>query len=201
MQSVLPARWRRDPSPLQIAPEPRSEPTSASRPDPWSELRPVPPGAVTIDGIDLGSLASIAVRCGVTVFAIAGLGVAALWLLASSAGVVARTESFMQSIGFRDFSISTTAVLIGLVLVAAGFALMVATFVVLAGGAYNLMAARGHGLCVRVGPVPATEEPVVLEAPVRTPADVPNPELSGPAPALVTPMAALPSTLSGDPAA
>jgi hypothetical protein len=116
-----------------------------------AETRPATARAVTrVDGVELGSLASIAVRCALVVTVVGALAIAGLWVLASSSGMVDRTESFMQSIGFRDFSISAGDVLLGATLITAGVALTIATAVVVAGGAYNLLAARGHGLRIRV---------------------------------------------------
>jgi hypothetical protein len=117
---------------------------------------------VTISSVELGSLASLAVRAALLVALAGAAGVLMLWVFARSAGFVGRAESFMQSIGFRDFHISDVSVVVGLVLVVGGFALTAATMVVLAGAAYNVLARRGSGVRMRID---ALDDAVSLEAP------------------------------------
>jgi hypothetical protein len=121
---------------------------------------------VTISSVELGSLASLAVRAALLVALAGAAGVLMLWVFARSAGFVGRAESFMQSIGFRDFHISDVSVVVGLVLVVGGFALTAATMVVLAGAAYNVLARGGSGVRMRID---ALDDALYLEAP-RAPA-------------------------------
>jgi hypothetical protein len=171
MQNVLPLRLKREvpravPRPRPVPDDVVPEPVAPADVQPVSlapvaaETRPasaIARAVTRVDGVELGSLASIAVRCALVVTVVGALAIAGLWVLASSSGTVDRTESFMQSIGFRDFSISAGDVLLGATLITAGAALTIATAVVVAGAAYNLLAARGHGLRIRVA-LPAVPE-------------------------------------------
>lgn len=157
MQNVLPLRFKRevpraaarhapvldDPTVPAVTP---LAPVEAPVTVPTTTVRAV----TRVDGVQLGSLASIAVRCALIVTFIGALAMLGLWVLATSSGTVDRTESFMRSIGFRDFTISGTDVLLGAILITVGVALTIATMAVIAGAAYNLLAARGHGLRIRV---------------------------------------------------
>jgi hypothetical protein len=92
----------------------------------------------------------LAARCALIVTGIGALGILLVWNLANASGQLGRFESFMRSIGFRHFHIASSQVLLGTVLLVAGVALTLATFVVLAGAAYNLLAASGGGLRLRI---------------------------------------------------
>jgi len=125
--------------------------------------------SVSVERVELGRLAWLALRVALIVTTIGALGILLLWTVADMSGAVRRFESFMRSIGFRHFHIAPDMVLIGLVMVIAGIALALATFVVLAGAVYNLLAASGGGIRLRVAatphgalaaPQPATE-PVI----------------------------------------
>lgn len=176
MQNVLPLPLRRrrghEPIPAS-APAPALSPALAAPAVPVAPVAldlPVPvvaqPSAVArVDGVELRPLASIALHCALAATIVAAFGATLLWMLVTATGVVQRTESFMESIGFRNFHVSAPQVIVGTVLVVAGLALVIATAVVVMGAAYNAFALNGHGLRVRVGAVDTTNEPVVAGAP------------------------------------
>lgn len=158
MQNVLPLRWRRtpgfaaDPGTAHVRTEHERSVVSARLDDGTiaDEGAATRSATVTVAAVDLGSLASFAARCALVAAAAAGVATLALWIIAVASGVVGRAESFMESIGFRDFHISTAAVVLGTTIVVAGVAMCVATLVVVAGGAYNLLAHNGHGIRIRL---------------------------------------------------
>lgn len=158
MHNVLPMRSSRTADPEDgLAPEAAGADTDPDPhdagvdPDPRTEL------LVEVDHVALGRLTALAVRGALLVAASGALGVVVLWQLADAGGLVERFESFMQSIGFRDFRIAPTQVLVGLFLVVTGVALMVAATIVLSGAVYNLLARPRSGLRLRLveAPLPA----------------------------------------------
>lgn len=147
MHNVLPMRSSRTADPEERLP---AEAAGAD-PDPSTEL------VVEVDHVSLGPLTALAVRGALLLAASGALGVALLWQIADAGGLVERFESFMQSIGFRDFAIAPTQVLVGLFLVVTGVALLVAAVIVLAGAVYNVLARPRSGLRLRLveAPLPA----------------------------------------------
>ena len=105
-----------------------------------------------IEGLGLGSVAATAAVLFGALFAAVSMGILALWIAASATGTVGQFEGFMRSIGFRDFAVSGTRIVLGLLVVAAAFTLLATALAVIAAGLYNVLAATGHGLRVRITP-------------------------------------------------
>jgi hypothetical protein len=113
-----------------------------------------------LEGIELRSLAGFAALFYGAAFIALGIGVAAVWFLASLVGLVGQFEEFMQSIGFRDFQVLGPKVIFGGLLAAFALVAFLTVMTVLAGALYNVMARHGHMVRVRLGETPpVTREP------------------------------------------
>jgi hypothetical protein len=113
-----------------------------------------------LEGIELRSLAAFAALFYGAAFIALGIGVAAVWFLASLAGLVGQFEEFMQSIGFRDFQVLGPKVIFGGLLVALALVVFLTVMTVLAAALCNVMARHGHTVRVRF-----TEAPPVNREP------------------------------------
>ena len=120
-----------------------------------------------VDGVGLGSVAKLSLIFYGCVFASLAGGVLIVWTMVSALGYVHRFEHFMRSIGFRGFEVSSSGVVLGLIGVAGALTLLATLLIVLAACAYNVVAATGHGLVLRMSepsttdpkPEPHTDEP------------------------------------------
>lgn len=177
MQNVMPLRRKRGdvpdtpalPEPVQPeeprpeAGEPRVAPDVVAA-DPSSDAE-TEITIARVDAVDVRTLMSLALNCTLVATLVAAIGATLLWIFATAIGVVGRAESFMESIGFRDFHVSALQVILGTVLVVGGIALVVATAAVVAGAAYNVFALHGHGLQVRVANLRPSEVDALEAAP------------------------------------
>ena len=110
-----------------------------------------------IDTIDLRSLAVFAALFyGASVAALSG-ALLLVWVVASIAGIVARFEEFMRSIGFRGFHVLSPELLLGGVVLAVAFALFLTVMSVLAGAVYNVLARSGHAVQFSIATADAEE--------------------------------------------
>lgn len=170
MHNVLPSRWRRDtasPELLEALPSDgvvhtngtaRFVPlTAAPAAINESSVPHHDTSLVRVDAVEMRSLMSIAMRCAVVTVVVGCLGATMLWMVATATGVVTRTESFMQSIGFRDVRLSAPQVIMGTAMVVGGIAFALATAAVMIGASYNAFALNSRGLQLRVHAVAATE--------------------------------------------
>jgi hypothetical protein len=155
MQNALPLPWRREHTRVASS-DPALDTLVTDERDDVAESTDHAAAAtaarrtVVVRGVDLGSLASLAVRCALVVALSAALAIAGLWYLAASAGAVSNFESFMRSVGFRDFQMSSARIIAGSALLITGLALVIATVIIIAGAVYNLLALNGGGLRVRL---------------------------------------------------
>lgn len=158
MQNVLPLPWKRDsarfgagaPVVETVVAEPEAPDVAPASIGASTRVALDAPRRMSVQAVELGPLASLAVRCAIVVGAVGAAAVTFLWIVAAALGLVGSAESFMQSVGFRNFTLSGTKIIAGASLAVTGCALGVAALIVVAGAVYNFLASNGGGLRLQV---------------------------------------------------
>lgn len=109
-----------------------------------------------LEGFELRSVGRIALFYYACALAVLMLGVVLTWAGLSALGFVGQFEEFMRSIGFRGFRVSTSAVILGGILLVAAVVVFLTVMTMLAAGFYNALA-RHHGVGVRLKAIPTSK--------------------------------------------
>jgi hypothetical protein len=106
-----------------------------------------------LEGLELRSVAGVALLYYSCIFGVLTLGTAIMWLGVSQLGLVGSVEAFMRDIGFRGFHISGIEVIAGGALLSAAAVTFLAVVTVVAAAFYNIIGRPGRGIAVRFAPI------------------------------------------------
>jgi hypothetical protein len=106
-----------------------------------------------LEGLELRSVASVALLYYSCIFGVLTLGIATLWFGVSGLGLVGRVEGFMRGIGFRGFRVGGLEVIAGGALLSAAAVTFLAVVTVVAAAFYNIIGRPGRGIAVRLAPI------------------------------------------------
>lgn len=159
---------RRRPARAARAPE-VTGPTAVVRPTATPTPAPVGTPAVTnaeiprpgrsvrasVQRVDLGSLAKIAVAFYIATVAVAVVALTTLWLIAEAAGIVDNLENFIADLlAYQDFRFLSFAMLRAVVVVGLVWVALATTLTVIAGAFYNLFSDLVGGVEITVTELP-----------------------------------------------
>ncbi len=123
--------------------------TNAEIPRPGRRVRAL------VQGVDLWSLAKIAVAFYIATVAVAVVALTTLWLIAQAAGIVDNLENFIADLlAYQDFRFLSFAMLRAVVVVGLVWVALATTLTVIAGAFYNLFSDLVGGVEITVTELP-----------------------------------------------
>lgn len=140
-----------------VRPTPTPIPASVGTPAVTNAEIPRPGRSVraSVQRVDLGSLAKIAVAFYIATVAVAVVALTTLWLIAEAAGIVDNLENFIADLlAYQDFRFLSFAMLRAVVVVGLVWVALATTLTIIAGAFYNLFSDLVGGVEITVTELP-----------------------------------------------